>query len=105
MVAAKALKMPRDIVYRILLFVNTTVGHSVERVHTLAMLYDEMTMQAAEHMVAIWQALQRNERTVARHRPLLWNDESGRALPATAAVRARAVRTTIQRTTRCFLSQ
>ena len=40
--AAKALTMPRDVVYRILLFVNTTVGHSVERVHALAALYDEM---------------------------------------------------------------
>ena len=86
--AAKALKMPRDVVYRILLFVNTTVGHSVERVHTLATLYDEITVQAAEHMVAIWQALHRNERAVARHRPLLWNDETReRARTATAAVR------------------
>ncbi len=85
---AKALKMPRDVVYRILLFVNTTVGHSVERVHTLAMLYDEITVQAAEHMVAIWQALHRNERPVARHRPLLWNDKAReRARTATAAVR------------------
>ncbi len=86
--AAKALKMPRDVVYRILLFVNTTVGHSVERVHTLATLYDEITVQAAEHMVAIWQALHRNERAGARHRPLLWNDETHeRARSATGAVR------------------
>ncbi len=35
-VAAKALGIPRDLLYRILLFVNTAVGHSVERVHTLA---------------------------------------------------------------------
>ncbi len=60
-VAAKAINMPRDVVYRILLFVNTTVGHSVERVHALAPLYDELTVQAAEHMVAIWQALHRHE--------------------------------------------
>lgn len=80
--------MPRDVVYRILLFVNTTVGHSVERVHTLATLYDEITVQAAEHMVAIWQALHRNERAGARHRPLLWNDETHeRARSATGAVR------------------
>ena len=58
--------MPRDVVYRILLFVNTTVGHSVERVHALAALYDEMTMQAAEHMVAIWQALQQARACRAR---------------------------------------
>lgn len=86
--AAKALHMPRDAVYRILLFVNTTVGHSVERVHALAALYDEMTVQAAEHMVAIWQALQWQERSLSQHRPLLWNDEArARARSATAAVR------------------
>jgi uncharacterized protein (DUF2336 family) len=83
--AAKALNMPRDVVYRMLLFVNTTVGHSVERVHALAALYDEMTTQAAEHMVAIWQALHRNERAAAAHRPFLWNDEArDRARTATA---------------------
>ena len=87
-VAAKALTLRRDVVYRILLFVNTTVGHSVERVHALAALYDEMTIQAAEHIVAIWQALQRHERATARLRPLLWNDDTrGRARTATATVR------------------
>lgn len=85
-VAAKAIAMPRDVVYRILLFVNTTVGHSVERVHTLATLYDELPTQAAEHMVTIWQALHRYERE--KHRPLVWNDEArARARTATAAVR------------------
>jgi hypothetical protein len=87
-IAAKAITMPRDVVYRILLFVNTTIGHSVERVHALAALYDELPIQAAEHMVAIWQALQRNERAAAKHRPLTWNDEArARARTATAAVR------------------
>jgi hypothetical protein len=56
-VAAKALAIPRDQLYRILLFVNTAVGHSVERVHALATLYDEMTVQAAQDLVATWQAL------------------------------------------------
>ena len=37
--AAKAINMPRDVLYRILLFVNTTIGHSVARVHALAALY------------------------------------------------------------------
>ena len=55
--AAKALAVPRDQLYRILLFVNTAVGHSVERVHALAALYDEMTGQAAHDLVATWQAL------------------------------------------------
>jgi hypothetical protein len=86
--AAKALGMPRDVVYRILLFVNTTVGHSVERVHALAALYDEMTVQAAEHMVAIWRALHKDERAMGKHEPLFWNDEArARARTATATVR------------------
>jgi hypothetical protein len=86
--AAKALGMPREVVYRILLFVNATVGHSVERVHALAALYDEMTPQAAEHMIAIWQALHKKERAAPAHRPLLWNDEArARARTATATVR------------------
>ena len=56
-VAAKALAIPRDLLYRILLFVNTAVGHSVERVHALAALYDEMTILAAHDLVATWQVL------------------------------------------------
>jgi len=90
-IAAKALSLPRDVLYRILLFVNATVGHSVERVHALAALYDEMTTQAAEHMVAIWQALHQEERRVARHRPLFWNDEA-RARARTARRRRSVAR-------------
>jgi uncharacterized protein (DUF2336 family) len=87
-IAAKAITMPRDVVYRILLFVNTTVGHSVERVHALAALYDELPIGAAEHMVAIWQALQRHDEAAAKHLPLAGNDETRiRARTATAAVR------------------
>jgi hypothetical protein len=91
--AAKALNIPRDVLYRILLFVNTTVGHSVERVHALATLYDEVPKQAAEQMVEVWQSLPGNERAVkkrstAPHRPLPWNDEArARARTATATVR------------------
>ena len=90
LIAAKALAMPRDVVYRLLLFVNAAVGHSVERVHTLATLYDEMTTQAAEHMVAIWQALQREKRSAAQHRPLLYNDEPRARARTTAATPRRA---------------
>ncbi len=85
-VVAKAISMPRDVVYRILLFVNTAVGHSVERVHALAALYDELPIQAAVHLVAIWQALHGHEH--AKNPSLVWNDEArARARTATAAVR------------------
>jgi hypothetical protein len=98
-VAVKALGIPRDVVYRLLMFVNPAVGHSVERVHALAMLYDEMTAQAAEGMVAIWQALRGEARSVAKHQPLLWNDERLRARPAAAVARRplAAPRTNIRR--------
>jgi hypothetical protein len=89
--AAKALAMPRDVLYRILLFVNPTIGHSVARVHALAALYDEMTLPAAEHMVTIWQALvrhERHERPVAPQHPLTRDEEARiRARNATETVR------------------
>jgi len=97
-VAGKALGMPREVLHRILMFVNPAVGHSVERVHALAALYDEMTSQAAEGMVAIWQALQQNERAGAKHQPLTWDDEvRQRARPATAGQRTPAAPRTSER--------
>ncbi len=55
--------VPRDVFHRILMFANPTVGHSVERVQSLATLFDEMTLPAAEGMVEIWQSL-RNQDTI-----------------------------------------
>jgi Uncharacterised protein conserved in bacteria (DUF2336) len=87
-VAGKALSMPRDVLYRILMFINPAVGHSVERVHALAALYDEMTKSAAEGMLAIWQALRQDERPRSKHRPLGWDDEKERhARPGATAKR------------------
>jgi hypothetical protein len=85
-VAGKAMGIARELLYRILLFVNTAVGHSVERVHALAMLYDEMSAQAAQDMVAIWQALGvgKGERRTPAHRPLLAGDRPSMSVaPAT----------------------
>lgn len=56
-VAAKALGVSRDQLHRILLFVNTAIGHSVERVHALAALYEEMHLEAALDLVEVWRAL------------------------------------------------
>jgi len=77
-VAAKAFDISRDVLYRILLFLNPAVGHSVERVHTLAALFEEMTTASADSMVAIWQALRRAERMTPKHQPLVWDDEARR---------------------------
>lgn len=76
-VAAKVLGVPRDLLYRILLFINTAVGHSVERVHALASLYDEITVEAAEDLVAVWQTVGQKERASTIRRPLPASDRPG----------------------------
>ena len=78
LVAVKAFDISREVLYRILLFLNPAVGHSVERVHALAALFEEMTAASADSMVAIWQALRRGERTAPKHQPFLWDDEARR---------------------------
>ena len=84
-VAGKALGLARDVLHRILLFINPAVGHSVERVHALAALYDVMTPQAAQGMIEIWQALPQNERAGAKHQPLTWDEVMRRGARAAAA--------------------
>lgn len=75
-VAAKALGVSRDQLHRILLFVNTAIGHSVERVHTLATLFDEIHLQAALDLVEVWQALgvSAGERGALPHQSLQTHD-------------------------------
>jgi hypothetical protein len=88
-VAAKALGLPREVLCRVLIFVNPAVGHSVERVHALAALYDDMRAPAAESMVAIWQALHNDESARAKYRPLVWDDETRRRVRQGLTVRRR----------------
>jgi hypothetical protein len=66
-VAAKALRAPRAVVERILLFVNPRIGQSVARVYELATRYDEISTQAALRLIAIWQ--EAGPREDARPRP------------------------------------
>jgi hypothetical protein len=77
-VAAKMLRMPREVLYRVLMFLNPAVGHSVERVHALAALYDEISAPAAAGMLSVWQALQPPERQSGKHQPLAYDDETRR---------------------------
>ncbi len=71
-VAAKALGMKAAVLQRILLFLNPAIGQSVERVHDLARLFDELTPEAAERMVAIWR------KTGAQSQPVLRAGALGR---------------------------
>lgn len=87
-VAAKALSMPAEILQRILLFLNPAIGHSVPRVFDLSRLFDEITPQAAQHLVAIWRGTAPPTRRPAIHQPVHWDDEVGhRRSPATPARR------------------
>jgi hypothetical protein len=86
-VAIKALSVPRDVFHRILMFANPTVGHSVERVQSLAALFDEMTLPAAEGMVEIWQSLEIKQRSAGNYQPTYWDDQGSRARPAMAIAR------------------
>jgi hypothetical protein len=53
-VAAKAMGLPADVLQRILLFMNPRIGQSVDRVYELAELYNEISIEAARQLVAIW---------------------------------------------------
>jgi hypothetical protein len=72
--AAKALNVSRGALYRILLFVNLRIGHSVARVQALSELHHELPRQTAEHMVAIWQCLPKADNPSQPHMPLFWDD-------------------------------
>ncbi len=72
-VAAKALGMKAAVLQRILLFLNPAVGQSVQRVHDLAGLFDELPRQAAERMLAIWRATGPASRPI--HQPVYVDDE------------------------------
>jgi Uncharacterised protein conserved in bacteria (DUF2336) len=88
MVAAKVLGMPAAVFQRVLMFLNPSVGQSVERVFELSRLYDEIQPAAAERMVAIWR-----EASAARrpnHTPAYWDDKQ-RSARAAAAPTARTV--------------
>jgi hypothetical protein len=68
-VVAKALRAPRAVLERILLFVNPRIGQSVQRVYELATRYDEISTQAALCLVAIWQAADPREQDVPHQQP------------------------------------
>ena len=66
MVVAKALRAPRAVLERILLFINPRIGQSVARVYELATRYDEISTQAALRLVAIWREAHPREESPAR---------------------------------------
>ena len=53
-VALKAIGMHQDVMARILMFLNPVAGQSAQRIYELAQLHEEISMGAAERMLAIW---------------------------------------------------
>jgi hypothetical protein len=89
-VAAKALGMQAAVLQRILLFLNPVIGQSVQRVYDLADLYDEITVAAAERMLAIWR--QEGSRSQPVHAPAYYDDERRSARAASTPGQHRAAR-------------
>jgi hypothetical protein len=81
-VVAKALRAPRAVLERILLFVNPRIGQSVQRVYELATRYDEISTQAAHHLVAIWQDADPREQVSPRQQPVSRRPAPDGARPA-----------------------
>jgi hypothetical protein len=89
LIAAKALDMPSDVVVRILLFVNPTIGESVSRVFALAQLHAELPRAAALQVLA---SLRSSAPARPTHQPVLWDDgaHAGRRAGTEAARRGLA---------------
>jgi hypothetical protein len=98
LIAAKALGMKSSMLQRVLLFLNPSIGQSVERVYDLARLYDEITMGTAAHMLAIWRDA--GPRRRQQHAPVYWDDEQrgarSTATPVAASRKPAAERGIVQ---------
>jgi hypothetical protein len=81
LVVAKALKMPTDVIQRILLLINPAIGNSVKRVFDLSKFYNELSEAAALRLISLWRYSE----------PLESANESARPLPDTARARRPAI--------------
>src|SRR5262249_21245971 len=89
-VAAKAVGLPADVLQRILLFMNPRIGQSVDRVYELAELYNEISVEAARRLVAIWRDADAVAARPARHEPAAtWRIAADNARPALSDVSPR----------------
>ena len=88
--AVKALGMPGPVFERVLMFLDPTLGSSVNRVYRLSRLYDVLSERAALIMLAAWRGTAVAV-TRAKYRPTLYNDERQRARGGAAATPLRPV--------------
>lgn len=92
-VAAVALGMPASVLQRILLCLHPAISQSVQRVYELCLLQEEIELDAALRLIAIWQASHPTERVTAAaasaiHQPQYSQDRSSeRSAPAVPVTR------------------
>ncbi len=86
LIAARSLGMPAAVLQRILLFINPAIGHSVQRVYDLAALYDDISHDTAESMLAIWRG-RPPATSKAAHQPVLHDDEQRSARMSASTMR------------------
>jgi uncharacterized protein (DUF2336 family) len=88
-VAAKSLTVPADVLQRMLLFLNPSVGQSVGRVYQLAELYHEISVNAARKMTGIWRAAEEGEPKPVSHDTMAWRAVAENARRALSEVSRR----------------
>jgi hypothetical protein len=94
-VVAAALGMPAMVLQRILLCLNPAISQSVQKVYELALLHEEIELDGALRLVAIWQAShpaaaksRSPARNAAAHQPQYFHDEkTERNVPAASVTR------------------
>jgi len=87
-VAAKSLGMKAAVLQRVLLFLNPSVGQSVQRVYDLADLFDALPREAAEHMLTIWRST--GDVSVPAHEPVYQDNAARKARPSATNRKASA---------------
>ena len=93
-VAGKAMRLPADVLQRMLLFINPRVGQSVERVYELASLHGEISVDAARRLIAIWRDADQTVNTQLRHEASAWRAAADNARRALSEVSRRPMQTT-----------
>jgi hypothetical protein len=88
-VAAKAMSLPADVLQRMLLFMNPSVGQSIDRVYALAELYKEISMEAAHRLIAIWRDVEEADNEAGRHEPVTWRAAAENARRALSEISRR----------------
>jgi hypothetical protein len=77
--AMKALAVPSPDLQRILLFLDPAIGQSAQTYFALVQLYDEISVDTARRLVAIWRKDDAPSSEPGRHQTQLFDDRPSRA--------------------------